>query len=154
MDDLHEQLDKLQRAIAELDKACKRVLGFVGTIEYMGISFHVSKRFVIADLSPLAYLNLVEHIQEDAKDAGTDGAGAPADSPGDAVTRLYDRLLPLLSCVHQWTPLSRAEDARLLSVALGKGDSIRPHICKLCTALALEGTLPETGRGPGNAAGA
>jgi hypothetical protein len=141
MDDLREQLDSLERAIADLDKACKQALGFAYSIEYEGIAFHVGKRFVVADLSPLGFLHLVEPIDESTRQEpyGAIAAGAQA-----AVVRLYERMLPLLSCVHQWTPLSRIEDRQL---RLLQPDGPRQHICKACTAYALEGSLPAVGRG-------
>jgi len=136
-DNLGEQLERLQRALADLDQACKRALGFTDAIQYMGISFNVGPRFVIADLSPIAYLRLVEYIHEADDEAAAGGAQ-------EAVVRLYDRLLPLLSCVHQWVPLGRAEDVFLRSTTVESSGS--PHICKLCTAYALEGSLPVVGR--------
>jgi hypothetical protein len=136
-DDLGEQLERLQQAIADLDKACKRMLGFTDVIEYMSISFNVSPRYVIADLSPIAYLGLVEYVDEGDYEAAAD----PAQK---AAVRLYERLIPLLSCVHQWTPLSRAEDLFLRSTTVESTG--HPHICKLCTAYAFEGSLPAVGR--------
>jgi hypothetical protein len=136
-DDLSEQLQRLQQAIVDLDKACKRMLGFTGAIDYMGISFNVSRRYVIADLTPIAYLGLVEYTDEGGYEAAADGAQ-------EAVVRLYDRLLPLLLCVHQWTALTRAEDLFLRSTTVESSGN--PHICKLCTAYALEGSLPLVGR--------
>jgi len=136
-DDLSDQLERLRHAIADLDKACNRALGFTGSIEYMGISFNVSPRYVIADMSPIGYLGLVEYIHVGCDEAEAGGAQ-------EAVVRLYDRMVPLLSCVHQWTPLSRTEDVPLLSTTAEGGG--RPHICKLCTAYGFEGTLPMSGR--------
>jgi hypothetical protein len=77
--ELREQLDKLERAAAELEVAAKKALGFVSTLEYMGITFNVSRRFVIADMSPLAFFHLVEHIDDGIE---------------SAVVRLYYRLTP------------------------------------------------------------
>jgi hypothetical protein len=134
-DDLGEQLERLRQAVIDFDRACKRALGFTDAIEYMGISFNVSPRFVIADLAPIAYLGLVEYILEE----DVEGEGAH-----EAAVRLYDRLLPLLSCVHNWTPLDRAEDVSLLNMTVAGGGP--PHICKLCTAYAYGGSLPVAGR--------
>jgi len=128
-DDLRAQLELLERAVADLAKASKAALGFVTSLDYMGISFNVSRRFVIADLSPLAFFHLVEYID---------------DGPGMAVVNLYERLLPLLSCEHRWTPLRRTADAHVRSLATGRGAG--PHICKVCTAYALGGNLPVIGR--------
>jgi hypothetical protein len=128
-DELHSQLAALERSLAEFEAAAKRTLGFLRTVEYRGIAFNVGRRFVIADLSPLAFMHLVEHIET---------------TPEDAVVRLYDRLLPLLSCRHHWTPLRRAEDEHMLHLCRSMA---KAHICKVCTAYALEGSLPEVGRG-------
>jgi hypothetical protein len=135
-DDPREQLINLARSMAKLEKAAKESLGFAETIHYRGVSFDVSRQFVIADLSPLAFFHLVEHIDEDG--------------PQSAIARLYDRLVPLLTCVHQWTDLKRASDRHILSTAkewLLSGD--RPHVCKYCTAYVLGGSktsLPKVGR--------
>jgi len=126
-ENLQQHLDSLERALVELERSTKKALGFVSAIEYMGISFDVSRRFVIADLSPLAFFHLVEHIEDD------DAMGA--------VVRLYDRLLPLLSCRHAWTPLKRADDAQVLR--LGRAGAL---VCRSCTAYALGKDLPAVGR--------
>jgi len=133
-DDLREHLEKLERTVAELERVSKRALGFVSTIEYRGIAFNVGKRFVIADLSPLAFFHLVEHIQEDGIEA--------------AVVRLYDRLGPLLSCRHDWTPLRREDDERMRAiVGIDKAPGEPgPYICKSCTAYSLGAPLPFIGR--------
>jgi hypothetical protein len=98
----------------------------------MGITFNVSRRFVIADMSPLAFFHLVEHIDDGIE---------------SAVVRLYYRLTPLLTCRHQWMPLKRSADEQMRS--LGKpgisGDS-RPQVCSACTAYALGNSLPVVGR--------
>jgi hypothetical protein len=127
------------------------------------LTFNVSSRFVIADLAPIAYLGLVEYIVETDFEADVETdveADVQADvqaEPGTreaavrlaavrlAAVRLYDRLLPLLSCVHTWTPLDRAEDAALRKLTAASGG--RVHICKVCTAYAFGETLPATGRG-------
>jgi hypothetical protein len=137
---LREQMEKLARAVVELEDASKRALGIVRTIEYLGIPFNISRRFVIADLTPLAFFHLVEHIE--------DG------DPGAAIARLYDRLTPLLTCRHEWTPLRRAEDERVRILVTGTDpavqgrtkDGLGPYICKSCTAYALAAPLPVVGR--------
>ncbi len=137
---LREQLEKLARAVVELEEASKKALGIVRTIEYRGIPFNVSRRFVIADLTPLAFFHLVEHIED-----------------GDAVAaiaRLRDRLTPLLTCRHDWTPLRRAEDEQVRVIVLGTDPAKRdpskrglgPYICKSCTAYAIASPLPVVGR--------
>ena len=126
-ENLQQHLDSLERALVELERSTKKALGFVCAIEYMGISFDVSRRFVIADLSPLAFFHLVEHIEDD------DAMGA--------VVRLHDRLLPLLTCRHAWTPLKRTDDAQVLRLR-----GARALVCRSCTAYALGGELPVVGR--------
>jgi len=132
MDDhLFGQREILERVIADLEEASNPRIGRVKSLEYMGVSFHVSRRFVIADLSPLSFFHLVEHI-----DAG----------PGASILRLYHRLLPLLSCRHQWTTLKRHSDKRILRMRTGSvHDGVHPHICKSCMAYAMAGTLPAVG---------
>lgn len=131
-DDLRAQLEMLERTLADLEKASKQALGFTQSVDYMGIGFNVSRRFVIADLSPLAFFHLVEHIDDNAE---------------AAIIRLYDRLAPLLTCHHQWTVLRRASDQHIQRM---RNESLetasRAHICKLCTAYALGEPLPAVGR--------
>jgi hypothetical protein len=126
-ENLQDQLESLERALADLERSTKKALGFVSRIEYMGISFDVSRRFVIADLSPLAFFHLVEHIEEEDATA--------------AVVRLYERFLPLLSCRHMWTPLKRSDDRQILRL----GGS-RALVCRSCTGYALGTALPVVGR--------
>jgi len=128
-DDLNEQLELLRRTVADLEKASRQALGFVRTIQYMGITFNISKRFVIADLSPIAFFHLIEHIDDNAE---------------SAVFRLYERLSPLLTCRHQWTLLKREEDRQIRSLGINPGPP--PHICRRCTAYALGESLPTIGR--------
>jgi hypothetical protein len=135
-DDLREQLEKLARAVVELEQASKLALGIVRTVEYRGINFNVSRRFVIADLAPLAFFHLVEQIEDDDTVA--------------AVDRLYDRLTPLLSCRHDWTPLRRSDDEPIRIIVTGTDPAAQtgpgPYICKSCTAYALGSPLPAVGR--------
>ncbi len=141
--ELAEQLEKLALALKELEKASRKALGFIETVEYEGIPFNVSRRFVIADLSPLAFFHLIEYIEDE---------GAMA-----AIARLYERLNPLLTCRHDWTALRRAEDDRMRVIvgSTGKGGTanggtanggVGPYICKECTAYALGPPLPVVGR--------
>ncbi len=131
--DLDEQLDKLERSLAIFKRATDRALGVSGSVEHLGIKFSVSRKFVIADLAPLAFFHLVEHIEGDEVSA--------------AVLRLYDRLGPLLLCRHQWTPLKRASDQKVMNLAVQALEPAKgPHICKCCTAYALGTSLPEVGR--------
>jgi hypothetical protein len=133
-EDLRAHLEKLERSVAELERVSKRALGFINTLEYRGIAFNVGKRFVIADLTPLAFFHLVEHIQEDGIEA--------------CVVRLYERLAPLLSCRHEWTTLKRQDDERMRAiVGIDKlPGAPGPYICKSCTAYALGAPLPVVGR--------
>jgi hypothetical protein len=131
-DSLREQLEKLERAVRELDQAAKVALGFTHTVEYEGITFYVHPRFVVPDVAPLSYLELVEYTTE-----GVDSA----------VVRLYERISPLLTCEHSWTHLKRAEDERLR----GFGESLAVtegavYVCQICTAYALGTPLPLIGR--------
>lgn len=132
-DDLDQQIERLQRAIAHFQMSSKRALGFVDTITYEEITFDVSRRFVMADLAPLHFFHLIEPIDEGG--------------PQPAAVRLYERLLPLLSCRHEWTALKRAEDDHVRKL-IRTGSSPGPFICKACTAYSLGTVLPMVGRGP------
>jgi hypothetical protein len=136
-DDL-EEIRKLESAIALLRGKSTEVYGSVHTIEHLGVSFNVSRRFVVADLSPLTFFHLVEHIGD---------AGAAA-----AIVRLYDQLIPLLICKHQWTVLRRTTDKHFQAMVQDQldGKTYRPHICRSCTAYALSGPLPVIGKTIGN----
>jgi hypothetical protein len=140
-DELSQQLDKLVRAVTDLDRATRRALGFIGTLQFQGITFNISRRFVLADMSPLAFFQMGEHIRSSAGETDSE-----RDTAEKAVGRLYERLVPLLSCQHQWTPLSRAEDQHKLSLSVQTYGSTPAHVCKACTAYALEGSLPAVGR--------
>lgn len=134
-DDLGKQLQKLQTALVELEKASKKALGFISTVDYRGIPFNVSRRFVIADLSPLAFFHLVEYIE--------------GDDVGPAIVRLHERLVPLLACRHDWVVLRRADDEPMRTIVKGtnrKRQGEGPYICKFCTAYALGPSLPAVGR--------
>ena len=163
-DELRDQLDILERNVADLQRATNRALGFVKNIEYQGITFNVSRRFVIAELTPLIFFHLVERVeqrpvdqrpaeqrpidQRTASPAPDTSEDSPNEGVGAAIVRLYHRLSPLLSCRHEWTPLRRAEDDRIRSI-LGSDRNLhdsRPFICKLCTAYALGSQLPVIGK--------
>jgi len=138
MDELDDQLEKLSRTLADLQQASKKALGFINTVEYRGIPFNVSQRFVIADLAPLAFFHLVEHITDDVT---------------SAIVRLYDRLGPLLTCHHEWLPLKRAEDEHIRVIVRGTEPlppdsraASGPYVCRFCTAYALGAPLPLIGR--------
>lgn len=132
-ENIDSQIEKLERSLAIFMSTAQEALGMTGSIEHKGVTFNVSRRFVIADLAPLAFFHLVEHIEE---------GGAR-----EAVVRLFDRLAPLLLCRHHWTSLKRASDHQVINMALGSVQREQgPHICKWCTAYALGPSLPAVGR--------
>jgi hypothetical protein len=134
MDEFDDQLERLARSLDDLQKASKRVLGFINTVEYKGIPFNVSQRFVIADLSPLAFFHLVEHITDDVS---------------SAIVRLYDRIGPLLTCRHDWVPLKRVQDEHIRVIVRGterRAPVSGPYVCRFCTAYTLGEPLPIIGR--------
>ena len=128
-DDL-EEIKNLEKVIALLRGSPSEVHGSICSIEYLGVFFNVSRRFVVADLSPLTFFHLVAHI-------GESGAAV-------AIVSLYEQLAPLLICEHQWAILRRHSDRHLIGWV--RGTTYRPHICKLCTAYALSGLLPAVGK--------
>ncbi len=131
--DIEDQIQHLERALGHLRLTSKQAFGFVDKVEFEGITFDVSRRAVIADLSPLFFSHLIEHID--------------AEGIGAAVRRLYDRLAPLLVCRHRWTPLLRASDEQVRGMArTAAGDICHPHICKVCNAYVLGLELPGVGR--------
>lgn len=135
-DNLLSQLEELRLIVTELEAVSRKALGFVGTIRYKEILFNLRPASVIPDLSPLAYFDLVEYI---------DNAGAEA-----ATVRLYDQLFPLLSCRHQWTEpkgLLDRDGKPIMYESLQYLGHI--FICELCTACAIEtpeAKLPTVGR--------
>jgi hypothetical protein len=132
--DLEDQLQHLERALGHLRLNAKQAFGFVDKVEYEGVMFDISRRAVIADLSPLFFSHLIEHIDNE-------GIGA-------AVKRLHERLAPLLTCRHRWTALKRASDEQVRGMArTANGDSCQPYICKHCNAYVLGLDLPVIGRG-------
>ena len=116
------RLDDLQRYLTQFQSLSKRALGFSETIRTS--FFNVGPNLVIADLSPLAFLNLVEYIAIDGVEA--------------AAVRLYERLVPLLSCRHRWVepamPLDQPRDLIMYEPLQGFG---RVSVCELCTAYVL-----------------
>lgn len=122
-------LQSMARTMIDLEPALRSALGFTETIHHRGITFLISERFVIADLRPLAFLGLLEEVEQDVT---------------LSIGRLYDRILPLLRCQHEWTL-----DNHLLKDGLA--DDTRPmphsHVCRLCTAYAVSSMLPRVGRG-------
>ena len=133
--------------MAELKQSSAQALGFVKTVEYEGIFFNVSRRFVIADLSPLAFFHLIEPIEHSSPLGQSPGALSDVGIQA-AVAALHYRLLPLLSCTHEWTALKRADDEHVLGIISPDGlrTGLRPRICKSCTAYALGQALPLVGR--------
>ena len=131
--DLEQQIQNLERALGHLRLTSKQAFGFVDKVEFEGVQFDVSRRAVIADLSPLFFSHLIEHIDHEGI--------------GGAVRRLHERLAPLLICHHNWTPLRRASDEQVKGmVRTGAGDEGTPHICKVCNAYVLGKQRPVVGR--------
>jgi len=137
-----EAIRKLEQSLAELQRSTRQALGFVNTIEYRGVPFNVSQRFVIADLAPLAFFHLVEHIHTDLEAGDRQGGDVQS-----AIVRLYDRLGPLLTCRHEWLPLKRADDAQI-RIIVGRRNQSEPgpYVCRFCTAYSLGHPLPFIGR--------
>ena len=132
-ENIDDHLDALERSVAGFLSTAQQAPGVHGQVEYRGTTFNVTQRFVIADLAPLAFFHLVEHIE--------------AGQVRDAVVRLHERLAPLLLCHHSWTPLKRSSDHRVIGLAVGGTRTAQgPHICKRCTAYALGTALPLVGR--------
>jgi hypothetical protein len=155
MDELNEYIKddairKLERTLAELQQTSNKALGFVNTIEYRGVPFNISQRFVFADLAPLVFFHLIEHITDDVT---------------STIVRLYHRLGPLLLCQHDWVPLKRADDDQVRFIVGGAATSASgtggmapaahddppapssgPYICRHCTAYILGRPLPAIGR--------
>jgi hypothetical protein len=122
--------------IVEYHNACKKVAGFTHETEYQEIMFNVSATLVVADLSPLAFLQMAESIGE----GGEEGA----------ICRLHQRLAPLLSCRHQWSALRAGADRqidRIIEAMQSPGSTL--YTCKSCTAHVLRQAtepLPIIGR--------
>ncbi len=134
-----KDLATLKDCVIQWQKRTTRALGFTQTLEYKQLFFYVGQRYVVADLSPLAYVDLVEEI----------GGG----DIQTAVTCLYERLSPLLECAHHWRGLSASTRSQILSLdsALESGGS-RVRSCTECSAYGLESAevaLPAFGRGSG-----
>ena len=132
-ENLDDKIERLERSLAIFMSTAQDALGMTGSIEHKGVTFNVSRRFVIADVAPLAFFHLVEHIEEGG--------------PREAVVKLFDRMAPLLLCRHDWTPLKRASDHQVITMAVqGTQPETGPHICRRCTAYALGPSLPLVGR--------
>jgi len=135
-DDFLSRLEELFHATVNLEAVSKKYLGFFTTITYQEILFNVSPVLVIADLSPLAFLNLVEYVDIDGAEA--------------AAARLYERLVPLLSCRHIWIEPARPldQDGSLITrEPLQEFGHV--FVCELCTAYAFQSSgedLPVIGR--------
>jgi hypothetical protein len=129
--------DALSQALLELQKSIKRALGFTEGLHYNGLSFHVSKRFVSADLSPLVYADMTEEIIDGDTQA--------------AIVSLYEHLGPLLGCRHRWLLLDQSPSVSLSSLSSRfASDDTRIYTCTLCTAYGLKSldhALPEVGTG-------
>ena len=138
-DNFLARLGELQRDLTKLQSLSKKALGFSETITYQDILFNVSPDLVIADLSPLAFLNLVEHIDSDGAEA--------------AAVRLYERLLPLLSCRHRWVEPTMSLDQPWKLILYEPVQVFgRVFVCEFCTAYAISAPgahLPAVGRSVG-----
>ena len=131
-----KDLERLRESVQELQSYSKRALGFKKTIEYKQILFNVSRRFVIADLSPLAYVDLVQEIGDGAAET--------------AIATLYDRVRPLLECRHEWAPVTGAHGQILQQEHRMSLSGTVIHACLVCTAYGLQSveiSLPAIGRG-------
>ena len=119
-----KHLEELRDAVVEWRILSMQALGFRQTIEYKQILFRVSARSVIADLSPLAYLDLNQEVHDGMIEI--------------AIANLYERLLPLLECRHHWSPLTAdfIRDVYRLDLSLSHGSIL--HVCTACTALCIE----------------
>jgi hypothetical protein len=93
--DVIRSIEELRDSVMQWEKHSKIALGFNKTIEYKQIRFNLNGRFVIADLAPLAYMDLVQEISDGDSEA--------------AAASLYERLGPLLDCKHQWLPITSRE---------------------------------------------
>jgi len=130
-------LERLRESVQEMQNSSRQALGFKKRIEYEQIFFDVSRRFVIADLSPLAYVDMVQEIRDG--DVET------------AIATLYDRVRPLLECRHEWAPLNAGASGHLLrqEQRMSLSGTII-HTCGVCTAYGLQSveiSLPVIGRG-------
>lgn len=115
-DELIKTFEELRLSAIEWQKWSIQALGFNQTIEYNQVLFHVSDSSVVADLAPLAYLDLVQEIENGRVQT--------------AVASLYERLRPLLECKHRWFPLpasARSEVIRLDSSLVAR--QLYPCVC-------------------------
>jgi hypothetical protein len=127
-------VEELGQSLLKLQKSLTRALGFTQTLEYQGILFRVSEHCLIADLSPIAYVDMAEKIIE-----GDTAA---------AVLSFYERLAPLLECRHRWRPLSPTSSPHFSSLSCGVRDGTIIYVCTLCTGYGHasdSNTLPQIG---------
>ena len=142
---LQEVVEDLASACAEVDKVLKQFYGFKGVVQYKGIAFNRVRNFVIADVSPLAFFQLTQRV---------DATGAE-----EAIIQLYDRVAPLLSCLHEWRCLENKTKTSMEDLEQGADSCIamlgaaashhRVYKCRFCTAYVLSSigdTLPKIGR--------
>lgn len=126
-DELTQSFGELTATLVAFQERAKWALGFTSTMEYRQIFFHVAPQFVIADLSPLAFVDLVQEIEDD--DVQT------------ALSRLYERLRPLLDCRHHWLVVSPSN--RRAIVQLDHSLSLRGSRILRCTACSAYGLTSE-----------
>lgn len=126
------ELTSLADTLIEFESKTRSALGFTQTLRYKDVSFLLSDRMVIADLRPLAFLDLLEEIIDDRN---------------EAVIRLYERVALLLLCRHDWVETHRSQGVDLADQNRWSTSAFNARVCRLCTAYALSERLPEVGRG-------
>jgi hypothetical protein len=135
-DDLINTFEQFHHSVLEWQKSSMRVLGFMQTIEHNKILFHISERSVVADVAPLAYLDLVQEIEDGMVQA--------------AVASLYERLRPLLQCRHRWSPLSAGAQSEIICLDFSLSPHSHIHVCAECTGYCIKSSLfplPQCGKG-------
>jgi len=134
--ELIKTFEDLRHSALKWQKLSIQALGFNQTIEYNEIFFHVGERYVVADLAPLAYLDLVQEIEEGKVQA--------------AVVSLYERLRPLLECKHRWFPLPTSAPSEVIRLDFSLSPDSCIHVCAECTGYCLKSSLiplPQCGKG-------
>lgn len=130
-----KSFEELRHSALEWQKWSIRALGFNQTIEYNQILFHVSERSVVADLAPLAYLDLVQDIEDGMVQT--------------AVACLYERLRPLLDCKHRWFPLTASANREVICLDFSLSPHSYIHVCAECTCYCIKYSLfplPQCGK--------
>lgn len=134
-DELIKTFEELRLSAIEWQKWSIQALGFNQTIEYNQVLFHVSDSSVVADLAPLAYLDLVQEIENGRVQT--------------AVASLYERLRPLLECKHRWFPLPASARSEVIRLDSSLSPDNYIHVCAECTGYCLKSSLiplPQCGK--------